>query len=291
VTVDVSRLCLGSAQFGLDYGISNQSGQSDPDQVSEILTAATDCGIYFIDTAREYGNSENVLGELLKSDISIVTKATVPSPDTSENPELYFACELECSLKALEKESIYGWLAHNANVLIESERMADSWARASKAAKQNGLIKKAGVSVYTPEEAISLMDRLPLDLIQIPFSPVDNRWEDALDKLHEREVEIHARSIFLQGLLLMKEIDRHPYFNPWSDVLQTWDHAANGDPLKLALTCALSEQRISKVIVGVTNKTELTGILQSLNSEPTDIPDIKKSNDPALLDPSNWKLA
>ena len=73
------RLGLGSAQFGLDYGVTNLRGQTTPADVAELLRIAGHAGVRVIDTAPAYGSSEETIGACLPSEhhFRIVTKTPV----------------------------------------------------------------------------------------------------------------------------------------------------------------------------------------------------------------------
>jgi aryl-alcohol dehydrogenase-like predicted oxidoreductase len=200
----LQRLGLGTVQFGLDYGISNEMGRTQETEVQEILSEAARLGIQVLDTAPSYGVAEEVLGRALPADhdFDIVTK-TRPGAVTS------VAADFEKSCRWLKQTNLYGILVHHAEDLLgaEGDRLMDDLL----GLKQSGRVRKVGVSVYTGDQIDAVLDRLRVDLIQAPVSVFDQRLIQSghLRKLKQHGMEIHARSVFLQGVLLMPA-DRLP---------------------------------------------------------------------------------
>lgn len=280
----LKKIALGSAQFGLDYGISNVSGQVPCDQISAILEMAVKHGVTTLDTAAAYGNAEIALGKAGVAAFDIVTKLAGASIDCLDHVDR----ELENSLKRLKVDSIYGYLVHDPRLLLSAQG-DDVYARL-RALRSQGLVRKIGVSTYTPEETRVLCARYDIDLVQIPLSPIDTRWNQTLEDLDA--VEVHCRSIFLQGLLLMspdmltQNMALHaPIIRAWRD----WcaDHEMTA--LEACLRFAQNHPRIDKAIVGVTNMAEFMQILTARPHKefPALLPSLGCDN-PEILDPSRW---
>ena len=71
-------IVLGTAQFGLDYGVSNSGGEISDDELSRILDYARKYGVQYLDTANVYGDSEIRIGEMceLTKAFGLITKIT-----------------------------------------------------------------------------------------------------------------------------------------------------------------------------------------------------------------------
>ena len=196
--------CIGTAQFGMNYGIANKSGRPNCLEVDKILEYAVKNNIRYLDTAQSYGESEAVLGEaiskLSNSDsIRIISKL---SPDLQEKNPTIFIESVKSSIKKLNVKSLYGFLAHRVEAI-----KSDSFLTAIEIMKKNGLVIKTGVSVYTPEEALDVINHPAVDILQIPFNILDKRWIDngIIEKAKEKNIQLFFRSIFLQGLIFLNE--------------------------------------------------------------------------------------
>ncbi len=266
------KLGLGTVQFGLDYGISNTTGQPAPDDVASILDLAQKAGIRVLDTAATYGTSEEVLGHVLppKSDFRIVSKLPI-TPPSGENSNWSRWCRssLQVSLDRLNRSQLDGYLAHRPAWLLSPD--GDRFYRALASLKDQGHVEKIGASVYTVEEALELVRRYDLDLLQVPLSIADQRFlaDGVLGKLRARGIEIHARSVFLQGLLLMN-LDTLPvHFEPARPTLaafRSFCRESGVSALKAAISFAIGQTDTDVVLVGVNRRRDLAEILDSLHN-------------------------
>lgn len=265
-TAGLDRLGLGTAQFGLDYGIANSAGKTPVDEVRRILAEAGGAGIRLVDTAALYGESEEALGRALPAShaFRVVTK-------TPKFPGGFGAAEartledtLAASLRKLGLPRAYALLAHQADDLLG--RDGDRFMEALLELKARGLVEKVGASVYTPSQVDALLGRHRIDAIQVPFNLLDQRLVRGgqLRALRRSGVEIHARSIFLQGVILMDLSALPAFLQPVRPVLARFraEAAARGlDPLQAALAFALGREEISHSLVGVCDLAQLKEIL------------------------------
>ena len=290
------KLGLGTVQFGLAYGLSNQDGQTSKSEAARIVLAAAEYGIRVIDTAALYGSSEEVLGRVLPQPHTFMIVTKTVRIDTSELTPAS-ADQLETgfltSLERLDCTSVYGLLVHNAeDLLIKGgkllmERLYDL--------KQRGLVQKVGVSVYNGEQIDALLERFDIDLIQLPVNVFDQRlvMNGMLGKLKRRGIEVHARSAFLQGLLLMDPAEIPSYFAPIQKHLATYRSYVAGlgiTPLEAALGFLEAIDDIDVIVCGVNTRQQfielchaarpLTGIDYSRYALRGD----------AMLNPSRWRI-
>ncbi|TFV91753.1 aryl-alcohol dehydrogenase [Oxalobacteraceae bacterium OM1] len=286
------KLGLGTVQFGLSYGVSNAVGKTSRDMVKDILTLAVRRGIRVLDTAAGYGDSEEVLGNFIAADapFRIVTKTAgnaAPS-DRRSAWESGFAA----SLKKLGRGQIYGLLAHHADDLTGADAgMMLDWLNTLKA---EGLVQKIGASVYTAAQIDALLEHCSVDLIQLPLSLLDQRLirSGHLDKLKRRGVEIHARSIFLQGLFLMAPDRLPPFFAPIQEHLAVC-RASLGDmgvtPLEAALGFMKDIAQVDVALCGVNNITQLDAICSAYEQNRHIVePERFALWDDTFLNPANW---
>ena len=212
------RLALGTVQFGLDYGISNSTGQVTQQNAKDILETAQQAGIMTLDTAAAYGTAETVLGLFAVDKFQVITKF-VPSAD--ETPTIATAqTHLYRSLKRLNRNKLYGLLIHDPAILLSPGE--DAVFAGLERVKANGLVEKIGVSAYAPEEINTLSARYALDLVQVPLNPLDARWDRTLQELAADGIEIHIRSLFLQGVLLMSYNKLPDFLSRHRPLIRKW---------------------------------------------------------------------
>ena len=286
----MTKIALGTAQFGMKYGIANQIGQVSRNEIKSILSFARATTIDTIDTAIAYGNSESRLGESDLTGFKLVTK--LPAfPQECADVSCWLEQEFQASLMRLNVSSIYGLLLHRPDQLLG--RSGNSLVKALEHLKARGLVKKIGVSIYSPVELDVLMDTCTIDLVQVPFNLIDRRIYSSgwLQKLYDSGIEVHTRSAFLQGLMLMPfdEIpEKFKYWWPLFDNWHCWLRDNNISAAKACIDFVQSYQQISKVVVGVANFQQLEELIQ-VEKEPLDInwPSIE-CLDEDLINPSNW---
>lgn len=276
------KLVLGTVQFGCQYGI-NSAGRPDPDAVRDILAHASVFGLRTLDTSSAYGNSEEVLGGALGTSGGwrIVSKYPKGAGDVGT--------AFRGSLSRLGVGKLYGYLLHHFEVWKENPAVWEDF----RALRAEGLVRKIGFSLYSPEELELLLEKdVDFDLLQIPRNLFDRKFDPYLDSLSERGVEVHVRSTFLQGLFF-KDRDALPAkLQPLRPALVVLDGAAASRGVSvadLALALNLRDPRIGGVLIGVDNKDQLVANVMSAGRS-VDIEGLDfEIADPALLNPVNWK--
>ncbi|OGT32160.1 MAG: hypothetical protein A3E87_05060 [Gammaproteobacteria bacterium RIFCSPHIGHO2_12_FULL_35_23] len=283
-------LGLGTAQFGMPYGITNAKGQCSLSEIVEILKISIENKIQIIDTAVAYGQSEQFVGKALQGLppglFKIITK--VPSDCTSQAMQAVF----QQSLNNLRQNKIYGLLVHNAKQLLLST--SDLLWNEMESFKAQGLVKKIGVSVYTGKEIDQILERFNIDIIQLPINVFDQKLEREgyLQKLKNKGIEIHVRSIFLQGIILSKPENLPSKLNELKPIiikLNQYCKQKNVLPLQLALAYIWHLKQIDHALVGVTGVKEFQSILNSIVNLPTDLDySIFNVNKEYLVNPAMW---
>lgn len=199
------RIGIGSAQFGLDYGISNNTGQVSKKEVEQILNYARRIGMDLIDTSPYYGEAQRMIGGLRASNaFKIVSKTVaIEAPVITADNASVVRKDLLLSLKTLKKNNIYGLIVHRVTDI--RKKGAQHLFNTLQAIKDDGLVEKIGVSIYTEEDAEIAMSLADLDILQAPISLFDQTLirSGALRKFQSKNIEVHARSIFLQGALFL----------------------------------------------------------------------------------------
>lgn len=289
---NLSKLAIGTVQFGCSYGIANQGGQVSINMAKDIVKYAHFSGIDTLDTAIAYGDSENCLGQIGVKDWQVVSK--LPELPIGVANVLDWAKEsVKVSLQRLQINRLHGLLLHCPQQLLSSQGQdiyqALNWLKAE------GLVNKIGISIYNPSELDDLCSRFAFDLVQAPFNIFDRNLQQSgwLSHLKESGIEVHSRSIFLQGLLLMNPVDRPDYFNRWQPIWTEWEQWLNANNLTALQAClnfVLSNPDIDRVVVGVDSLLQLQEILAATTIELVNPPDKLCCDDPNLINPARWQL-
>ena len=295
-----SRLVLGSVQFGLDYGITNRAGVPDDEELSAILRLAADAGIRWIDTARGYGDAEERLGALgAARDHRIVTKiqplARLMEDMGLDDARAATESSLKRSLAALDTDFVDVIMLHHAD-----DATRPGVLDILLAARQDGTVGAIGVSIYTPAEGGRWLAEPAVTHIQLPCNPLDTRWCDAdflTARRERRDVTIHARSAFLQGLLLAPA-DRWPdWVAEAGEIVGLIEAAAAplaGGRVELCLRYHRTLPWIDASVVGVASSAELRDIVVAARPDPLSadttalLRQAAALAPPRLLDPRLW---
>jgi len=288
------KLALGTVQFGLDYGIANQSGQISLAQAGEVLALARLHGLADLDTAISYGDAEARLGQIGVQGFRVVTKLP-PLPEALPagvvNAGAWAKAQLKASLQRLGCDSVYGLILHRSADLLGTQGPA--LLEALWDMQTQGLVQKLGISIYAPSELDAVMPLARWGLVQAPFNLVDRRLQTSgwLKHLKDLDVEVHIRSAFLQGLLLTAADALPSKFAPWLTLWQRWQQwqqATACSALRGCLAFSQSFPEVDRVVVGVDGPEHLRVILATaLEPMPSHWPDIA-SEDDLLVNPSRW---
>lgn len=259
-------------------------------EVKVILALARSGGIDTLDTAIAYGDSEACLGEVGTEGFNVVTK--LPSlPENCPDVSRWIHEQIQSSLERLKVDSVYGLLLHRSQQLVGPRGRLI--VKTLQNLKDDGLVNKIGVSIYSPNELNSVIQACPIDLVQSPFNLIDQRLHTSgwLQRLHDTGVEVHVRSVFLQGLLLMSQSAIPQKFAPWSHLWGIWHAWLEKHSVTATQACLaffLLYPQIDLVIVGADNVDQLTESIRAAHqTEPLDLPDLHCDNE-RLINPSNW---
>ncbi len=287
---DIRRLALGTVQFGLPYGVANRTGQVCSGEAAAIILQAKALGLDTLDTAMAYGDSETKLGEIGVSDWQVVTKL---SPPKIENADImkWMRDSVDACLQRLKTTHLRGVLLHRPQQLLEPH--GDELYAALQQVKDEGKVEKIGISIYGPDELDALANIYSFDLVQAPYNIMDRRLVASgwLDRLQKTGTEVHIRSIFLQGLLLMKPAARPTRFSRWQALWQQWDQWLAKEKLTALQAClgfVFSEPSISRVIIGVQSLVQFHEIVENIGLSLNPPPSNLFSDDIDLINPSRW---
>ena len=286
----MSKLALGTVQFGVAYGITNVAGKVPPEEVTKILAHARAAGVSILDTAAGYGDSEAVLGAAGIDDWQVITKLA-EVPHDCANIDAWVHDEVGQSLERLGSSRVHGLLLHRPNQL-NSEIGQDIW-QALLRQKRLGRADHIGYSIYDPDELDTLYIRYPAEIVQAPFNILDRRLARSgwLARLAVDGVDVHVRSAFLQGLLLMAPADRPSWTRAYATTLEAFDRWVISIACERHIAClayCLSQPEISHVVIGVQDVAQLEAAL-AVTQLPVDEPPAWPGIDAAgLIDPRCW---
>jgi len=294
------KIGLGTAQFGMDYGISNPGGRVATDEAARILARAELAGVRVLDTAAAYDAAEERLGELLPTahDFAIVTKLPPSAADVARSDAgTWVRDAIERSLRRLRQQHVYAVLVHRAEALLGAAGR-EIW-KALEDVQAAGTVTKIGASVYTAAEIDALLNRYPIGLVQVPLNVLDQRLVHSghLARLQALGVEVHARSVFLQGALLMDpDALPSPHFDAVRETVRSFRSTARSagvSPLQAAVAYVLGVDGVDTAVVGATRESELEEILVAAETAatigmPTDWFAPFASDDERILNPAAW---
>lgn len=287
----MNKIALGTVQFGMNYGISNQSGIVPSDEIISILKIADKVGIDTLDTAINYKDSENNLGKSNIYSFKIITK--IPAvPNQIDDINSWIFNQLLSSINRLKVVNIYGLLLHSPEDLLGIN--GPSIYRALRSIKDSGKVLKIGISINSFDTLQKILDSYKFDLIQAPFNLIDRRLVKTgfLDRLKNENYEVHTRSAFLQGLLLMNDFNRPVQFSKWNSLWNETSKWCSNNSISLlhsAIKFPLSFSEIDRVVVGIENSEQLIEICQAAFDQNIihSYPNIE-CDDLELINPSKW---
>jgi aryl-alcohol dehydrogenase-like predicted oxidoreductase len=290
-----AKLALGTAQFGMPYGIKNVDGQVKLESVSRILTLARCAGIEMLDTAIAYGDAEAVLGSIGIGSWKVVTKIP-PVPSGVSDFSGWIERQVTGSLDRLGINRLHGLLLHAPGQLRGG--LAKSSLNGLKRIASEGLADRVGVSIQSPADDLPIVLRhMTPGIIQAPFNLLDDRllsqgWGAQLQALG---CEVHTRSVFLQGLLLLDTVNRPSWFDQWAchwRVWESWLKQRNLTALEACLGFVTEKSEIDYCLVGVDNVQQLEEILeQQASSSKHTWPVWPTPPDLDLITPSRWPVS
>ena len=285
-----SRLALGTVQFGLDYGVSNSGGRVTLQDARNIICQAELNGVDTLDTAIAYGASEATLGQVGVEGWRVITK--LPAlPADCQGVAAWVTAQIEQSISRLGVRQLQGVLLHRPDDLLGEN--GSRLVKALEGLKAEGLTRQIGVSVYGPEQLEKLTATMALDLVQAPLNILDRRLVASgwASRLKDRGTEVHVRSAFLQGLLLMPSDQRPAKFALWPEIWIEWSRwlePTGLTPLQACLAYALGVAEVDRVVVGVDSLVQLNEIFIASKAVLPSLPDWPQPIEMKLINPGLW---
>lgn len=287
-----SKLAIGTANFGFNYGIKNTSGKVSDNELNLIVEYAHSAGITTYDTAQAYGDSEVRLGKALKAKPKVITKVKVDNITKFKADAVIRS--VQKSLENMNLKRLYGILLHSVDPFLD-ENISETLS-GLEVLRERKLVEKIGVSIYQPDSLKHVFKHFKPDIIQAPFNVFDNRLYESgwACRLKKMGIEIHIRSVFLQGVLLLDYSDLPLYFRQgWPKQFKSWlnyQKQCQVSADEIALKFCLLQPWADKVIVGVDNLKQLQRLheIENLNAK-NEFCDLS-IEDELLINPSKWTI-
>lgn len=290
--MDKNKIALGTAQFGMDYGVNNKKGKISKGEVFEILNESLQCNIDVLDTAYAYSESESLIGQFIgkskKPGFKVISK--LPECKPREVRSVF-----DSSVKRLSVDTLYGYMIHNFQHYRQNPEIWDIL----KELKSEGGVEKIGVSLYFPHELEHILkNRIDIDIIQVPYSIFDRRFEQYFSELKNDDVEIHVRSVFLQGLVFKDPSELDGYFAKIKKKIADLNSMSAELNIPIVALCrdfAILNRFVDRVVVGVDSMDNLKEIISSpnyLTAVENILPKLYhfREDDENMILPINWKV-
>jgi aryl-alcohol dehydrogenase-like predicted oxidoreductase len=287
-----SKLILGTVQFGLNYGVNNSAGKPSKENIKSILDSAYNSGIQLLDTAEAYGDSQNKIGEYHNNSTNKFNVITKFSSNT-EGFSLNIIERVYNNLKILDVDKLYCYMFHSFD---DFNKYFEKYRKDLLTLKKDGIINNIGVSLYSNDELESVLKFNEITLVQLPFNLLDNNNKrgNILKKAKAKGIEIHTRSVFLQGLFFKNTSKLTIRIKPLGSYLNSLNDLCDEDYKMndLALNYVCNQKNIDKVLIGVDNVQQLESnilsekkYIQEELTKKIEAIDVKETE---LLNPSNW---
>jgi aryl-alcohol dehydrogenase-like predicted oxidoreductase len=287
----MNRIVLGGAQLGLPYGILNGGETLSREEVARILDTAVDHGIDSIDTAIAYGQSESIIGETSQNRFNIISKLP-PLPVDISNVSEWVHSQVQGSLSRLKCTSLDALLLHRPQDLTGAQGAELYAAIGSLIAEK--MIHRFGVSIYSPEDLEGIIGTFDIHVVQAPLNVFDRRILVVTNQLSALNIEVHVRSVFLQGVLIANPINRPQRFEPWSEhfaLFDEWVRSSGVSAMACCMGFALQQPGIAKLVIGTTSAESLDEIMNSIPNSVLEAPTHLQSSVEQLIDPRFWNAA
>jgi aryl-alcohol dehydrogenase-like predicted oxidoreductase len=261
------------------------------EEVARILDTAVDHGIDSIDTAIAYGQSESIIGETSQNRFNIISKLP-PLPVDISNVSEWVHSQVQGSLSRLKCTSLDALLLHRPQDLTGAQGAELHAAIESLISEK--MIRRFGVSIYSPDDLEGIIGTFDIHVVQAPLNVFDRRILGVTDHLSALNIEVHVRSVFLQGVLIASPQDRPHRFEPWSEhfaLFDEWVRSSGVSAMACCMGFALQQPGIAKLVIGTTSAESLDEIMNSTPNSVLKVPTHLQSSVEQLIDPRFWNAA
>lgn len=285
----MSQIILGTANLNKKYGFLKKSIRFS--EFKKIIKNSKKNKVRYIDTSINYSGVHKILGKLNLNKIKVITKISIPT-NNNINAELWIKKIIKNIIRDLKTKSLYCVLIHNSNILLNNKYK--KYILNLNELKKKGKIKKIGFSVYNLREAKILLKKYKFDILQVPLNIINQTFCDKnfLQNIRKKNIEIHARSVFLQGILLSKDLRKMKYFKRWRTFWKDYYNWLNKNRVS-GLTACLSfingVKNISGYVIGIENEKQFKQVLDCKIKKNLKFESFLSQKNKKLIDPSKWK--
>jgi aryl-alcohol dehydrogenase-like predicted oxidoreductase len=277
--INWERICWGTAQLGLDYGISNSLGKTSKSEGLKIQENLESKDSYFVDTSSLYGDSESVLGDIINKKNKIISKYKNLQSINLKN-------QIRKSLDNLNTKSLYAILSHDPKEILSNPSLWEDFLKV----KKDKLTSKIGFSLYDEKDFEKIIKlNLKFDVVQVPLNYFDKRFDSIIKYCNENSIEVQIRSVFLQGIFF-KEMNLIPsFFDPLKKEITQLQNIYGKNLGKFLVEYVFLNYQIDLVIIGFNNQEQLKELI---DSENIDFSNFKRKFNAAIdnniINPIKW---
>ncbi len=285
-----NKVIIGTAQFGLNYGIANTVGKMKTDEIKKIINYARTNNINNIDTAHAYGDSEERLGNIGIKGFNVIIKLPATNPTYPYNN--WVKKSINLSFRKLKINKADTVLVHNAKFLLDPKMGKKIYEELLKFKKDN-IIKNIGVSIYSISDLKNIIKKFSIDVVLISLNVFDQRIIDKklVKTLKSKNIKIYTRSTFLQGLLLMPKHKIPPKFNRWHKKFELWFDELKNKKLSAYDAClnfVLQNKDVDKTLIGIDDFKQFKEIFKNKQQIKINYKKFNSNKINKLINPSKW---
>jgi len=286
----ISKLCFGTANIANKYGILKKKRNFPPRKIKDILEELKKNKIKNIDSAISYKNVEKKIGHFNLDNFNFYTK--LPKlPKKCSDIKKWSLMNINHSLSNLNRKRLSGVFIHHSEDLIGKNKI--KLYEALLFLKKKKIINKIGVSIYDFNILDKILNEFKIDMVQVPFNILDRRLatKNYLNKIKKKKIQIHVRSIFLQGVLLLNKKSIPKNLFKWKNLFKSWHMWIEKNKLSKLQACLnfiLRFKQIDVIIFGASSKIQIKQIINTVNKSTKLYPKNIFSNNLRLIDPRQW---
>ncbi len=289
-----NKLILGTAQFDNHYGLLKNKFKFNKDNIKKILDYLQKLGLNALDTSLEYKNVDQKINLKSKKNFRVISKIKFSNKDINKISKKELENKILKSIKISKKNlglvRFEALLIHNFETL--SFKNQKKIFEILTDIKKTRIYNKIGFSIYDFQKLLKSLKKFTPEIIQCPYNIFDRRLENKtlIKLIKQKKISIHARSVFLKGLLLIRP-DKLPkkikkFFKPINN-WHSWTLKNKINKISALLSFVLLNKNIDKIVIGIQDFNQLKEILKSKINKKINIKNFKINNH-EMLSPNKW---
>jgi aryl-alcohol dehydrogenase-like predicted oxidoreductase len=284
------KIIIGTAQFGLNYGIANSKGKMKTNEIKKIIKYARTNNIKNIDTAHAYGDSEQRLGNVGIKNFNVIVK--LPATNPTQPYDQWVKKSIHSSFKKLKINKADTVLVHNAKFLL-NPKMGKKIYEELKKFKNKNIINNIGVSIYSISDLKNIIKKFSMDVVLISLNIFDQRIlnKKIINTLKRKNIKIYTRSTFLQGLLLMSKNKIPTKFNKWKKKFDMWFRELENKKVSAYDACldfVMKNKDVDKTLIGIDDFKQFKEIFEDKPKININYKKFNSNKINKLINPAKW---